>query len=75
MKKIKSKTIFWALIIIGIILAIISQNINNNEILSGVSLFLGTSFMLISLFFLVKTGFENIIALIRYWFHKIKGDI
>ncbi|KST89833.1 hypothetical protein LKF67_1524 [Lactococcus lactis subsp. lactis] len=74
MKKIKSKTIFWALIIIGIILAIISQNINN-EILSSVSLFLGTSFMLISLFFLVKTGFENIIALIRYWFHKIKGDI
>ncbi|MBP2100731.1 hypothetical protein [Enterococcus rivorum] len=72
--KLKSKTIFWTSITIGIFLALISQTINN-DFLSYSLLSLGILAMFISLFFLVKSGFESTIAVCKYWFHKFKGDI
>ncbi|MFK4855659.1 MULTISPECIES: hypothetical protein [Lactobacillales] len=71
----KSKFFGGAFLILGMLFGITNQIVIDNDFLNFLTLSLGAISFFISFFFLVKYATESILARIRYWIGKIKGEI
>lgn len=69
-----SKSKFWFCMIVGLTFSGIAQILTVGSLLYYWLLIIGIVLMFVSIFFLVKSGIENILGFIRYIWLKIKGD-
>lgn len=68
-----SKSKFWLCMIVGLTFSGIAQILTVGSLLYYWLLMIGIVFMFVGIFFLLKSGVENILGFIRYIWYKIKG--
>ncbi|GEM_PF-6592409 len=69
-----SKSKFWFFMIVGLTFSGIAQILTVGSLLYYWLLIIGIVLMFVGIFFLFKSGLENILGFIRYIWYKIKGD-